>query len=91
MLGKPSLTVVKSGTKDLKLIWKRVTNAQKYVIYRYDKNKWVKIKTVGSGTLSYIDKNKKKGTTYRYRIRAYSSKAAPNKYSAYSTTKSIKR
>lgn len=91
MLGKPSLTVVKSGTKDLKLIWKRVTNAQKYVIYRYDKNKWVKIKTVGSGTLSYIDKNKKKGTTYKYRIRAYSSKAAPNKYSAYSTTKSIKR
>lgn len=91
VLSKPSLTVKKSGTKDVKLTWKKVADAQKYVIYRYDKKKWVKIKTVSSKTLSYTDKNKKKGTTYKYRIRAYSKKATPDKYSAYSTTKSVKR
>ena len=91
VLSKPSLTVKKSGSKDLKLTWKKVTDAQKYVIYRYDKNKWVKVKTVSANTLSYTDKNKKKGTTYKYRIRAYSTKAAPDKYSAYSATKSVKR
>ena len=91
VLSKPSLTVKKSGSKDLKLTWKKVTDAQKYVIYRYDKKKWVKVKTVSANTLSYTDKNKKKGTTYKYRIRAYSTKAAPDKYSAYSATKSVKR
>ena len=91
VLSKPTLTVTKSGTKNLKLVWKKVADAQKYEIYRYDKNKWVKIKTVSSKTLNYIDKNKKKGTTYKYRIRAYSSKAAPDKYSAYSAVKSVKR
>ena len=91
VLSKPTLTVTKSGIKDLKLVWKKVADAQKYEIYRYDKNKWVKIKTVSSKTLNYIDKNKKKGTTYKYRIRAYSSKAAPDKYSAYSAVKSVKR
>ena len=91
VLSKPSLTVKKSGSKDLKLTWKKVTDAQKYVIYRYDRKKWVKVKTVSANTLSYTDKNKKKGTTYKYRIRAYSTKAAPDKYSAYSATKSVKR
>ena len=91
VLSKPSLTVKKSGSKALKLTWKKVANAQKYVIYRYDKKKWVKVKTVSANTLSYTDKNKKKGTTYKYRIRAYSTKAAPDKYSAYSATKSVKR
>ena len=91
VLSKPSLTVKKSGSKALKLIWKKVANAQKYEIYRYDKKKWVKVKTVSANTLSYTDKNKKKGTTYKYRIRAYSTKAAPDKYSAYSATKSVKR
>ena len=70
---------------------KAISDAQKYVIYRYDKKKWVKVKTVSANTLSYTDKNKKKGTTYKYRIRAYSTKAAPDKYSAYSATKSVKR
>ena len=91
VLSKPSLTVKKSGSKALKLTWKKVANAQKYEIYRYDKKKWVKVKTVSANTLSYTDKNKKKGTTYKYRIRAYSTKAAPDKYSAYSATKSVKR
>ena len=47
-----------------------------------------------SGRIVSMDKkskNKKKGTTYKYRIRAYSTKAAPDKYSAYSATKSVKR
>ena len=89
--GKKWKKVKTTGSKALKLTWKKVANAQKYEIYRYDKKKWVKVKTVSANTLSYTDKNKKKGTTYKYRIRAYSTKAAPDKYSAYSATKSVKR
>ena len=47
--------------------------------------------TNGLSLWSLAFKNKKKGTTYKYRIRAYSTKAAPDKYSAYSATKSVKR
>lgn len=89
-LQTPTLqTVNKSGTTDVKLTWKKSSSAAGYEVYRATGNSWKKIATVKS--TSYINKKLKKGSTYKYRIRAYKVVNGKKLYSGYSAVKSIKK
>lgn len=56
------------ASSNIKLEWKKVKNADGYIIYKDNK----KIKTInGNATVKYIDKNVSKGKKYKYRIVAY--------------------
>lgn len=80
---KPVLTSAKSVSNGIRLKWSKKLGASGYYIYRKTGNgKWKKIKTVtNSKTVKYIDKKAKKGSTYKYRIRAYSSTKKLSDYS----------
>lgn len=55
----------------VKLTWNKVTNADGYIVYRYD-TKAKKYKRIAKGkNLTYTDKNLSSGTSYKYAIRAY--------------------
>ena len=89
-LGKPALkTVSKSGSAAIKVSWNKVNGATGYEVYRYTGSKWTKIATTKA--TSYTDKKVKKGTTYKYKIRAYTKANKKTVYSAYSAEKSVKR
>lgn len=63
----------KSDTS-LKLKWKKVDEADGYIIYRYNKKekKYVRIKNIKSpDTTKWVNKNLKTNKTYKYKISAY--------------------
>lgn len=82
-LSRPSLVSVKSAKKGITFKWKEVTGASGYFVYRKTgSGDWEEIaKVSGKSTVSYVDKTAKKGKTYYYSVRAYSSsyKSAYNK------------
>ena len=81
---------VKSGTKGIKVSWKKSGGATGYVVYRYAAGKWSKIGTTKK--LSYVDSSVKKGSTCKYRVKAYTTVNKKTIYSPYSkTSKAIKR
>ncbi len=62
-------TAVSSGVK---ISFKKVEGAKKYVIYRKDgKGEYKKLKTLKNSSRSYTDKKIKKGTIYTYYVKAY--------------------
>lgn len=74
----------------VRLTWKGVTGANGYAVFRKtggEKN-WSKIKTVGSSSKSWTDKNAPKGKTSRYRLKTV---AASKTMSAYSSVAFAKR
>ncbi len=61
-------------TSAIRINWNKVTNADGYRIYRYNSyvKKWVKIKTIQSGsTTTYRDSGLMAGTTYKYCVKAF--------------------
>ena len=59
-------------TSAVKLTWNRSAGASGYKIYRRTaKGRYVCIKTVKSGTTSYVDKTVKSGNRYYYCVKAY--------------------
>ena len=59
-------------TSAVKLTWNRSAGALGYKIYRRTaKGRYVCIKTVKSGTTSYVDKTVKSGNRYYYCVKAY--------------------
>ncbi|MCD8094609.1 MAG: fibronectin type III domain-containing protein [Ruminococcus sp.] len=93
---KPAKVTISSASKSttaIRLNWKKVTGATGYKIQRYNSStgKWVTIKTISSGsTLTYKNSGLKKGTTYKYRIRAYRKVNGKTLFGAYSAVKSVK-
>ena len=70
-------------TSAVKLTWNRSTGASGYKIYRRTaKGRYVCIKTVKSGTTSYVDKTVKSGNRYYYCVKAYNG----NVFSGYTET-----
>lgn len=56
----------------IKLTWNKASGASGYKIYRRTaKGRYVCIKTVKSGTISYVDKTVKSGNRYYYCVKAY--------------------
>ena len=71
----PAVTNFKSAPAltSVKLTWTKVSNADGYIIYKYDDNKktWVRInKTTTNGT-SYTVSKLTSGTKYKFAIKAY--------------------
>lgn len=66
---------IKTTKNSIRLKWKSVKNADGYIIYGNKcgkKNKYKKIKTiVGGNKTQYTQKKLKKGTYYKYIVRAY--------------------
>ncbi len=79
----PTLSSAKSYKSGIQVVWKPVSGASGYYVYRkYGKKGWTKIATIKSGkTVKYVDKSAKKGTTYTYTVKAYSGTST----SAYNT------
>lgn len=72
-VGTPKIKAFSSTASSVKIAWGKVTGAQKYNVYRYGSNskKWVKLGTVGAGTLSYTDrKSLSPCTVYAYKVKA---------------------
>ena len=79
---------VKAAAKKVSVSWKKTAGADGYVVYRKVGNgSYKELKTIKSAkTLAFADKSVKKGTTYTYRVKAYSGKT----YSAVATSKAVK-
>lgn len=72
-------------TTSISLKWKKVTGASSYQVYRYIDGKWKKIGTTSK--TSYTDsKSLKKGTEYKYKVRAVQKVSKKTtRYGAYSS------
>ena len=86
---------LKAATKSsaVTLTWSKVARADGYRIYRYNSKtkKYEKIATVkGNKTFSYKNTKLKKGSTMKYKVRAYKTYNGTNYYGAYSEVVSIK-
>ncbi len=80
------LKTEKTSTSYIKLSWKKVSSADKYIVEIYKGGQWVKYKTVTTNAVTV--KSLSTGTVYKFRVRAYDSDL--NVYSAYSSTHSAK-
>ena len=93
---KPAQTKnLKAATKSsaVTLTWSKVARAGGYQIYRYNSKtkKYEKIATVkGNKTFSYKNTKLKKGSTMKYKVRAYKTYNGTNYYGAYSDIVTIK-
>lgn len=93
---KPAQTKnLKAATKSsaVTLTWSKVASVGGYRIYRYNSKtkKYEKIATVkGNKTFSYKNTKLKKGSTMKYKVRAYKTYNGTNYYGAYSEVVSIK-
>ena len=87
VLGKPAIkSAAKSGASAVKVSWAKVPGAAGYEVYRSNGKTWTKVGTTKSA--SFTDKKVKKGTTYSYKVRAYTAKKT---YGGYSKTVKVKR
>jgi fibronectin type 3 domain-containing protein len=67
-----SLTVVARSTTTITLKWSKVANADGYMVYRYSKGKYVRIKTIANKTtVKFVSSKLTAGTTYKYKVTAY--------------------
>lgn len=77
------------GKKQVRVSWKKVKGAKRYVIYRSEKKDsgYVRVKVVKKGkTVSFTDKRVKKGKKYYYRVAVNTKKG----YSVPKTSKAVK-
>ncbi len=71
-LSKPVLSGAVNSGAGITVTWGKVNGAANYYVYRKtDGGSWKRIATVGSGTVSYLDKNVQSGIAYTYTVRAY--------------------
>ena len=80
-------------SSSITLKWKKQSNVTGYQIYRYNAStgKYEKIKTMkGASTVTYTNKGRKKGTTYKYKVRAYKTSGTKNTYGSFSAVTKIK-
>jgi fibronectin type 3 domain-containing protein len=89
---QPTVTLT-NQSKGVKVTWTRTVGASGYYIYRKTANgKFVKIKTITSGsTVTFTDTTAKAGTTYYYTVKAYGKSGSKTYTSSYVANKTIKR
>ena len=66
----PSITGFASTVDGVKITWKAVSGAQKYRVYYYGSNGWVRMGDTAS--TSFLDEDVNVGKTYRYTVRCIS-------------------
>lgn len=93
VIAKPSLTTTRNTATSVKVVWKAVSGADGYAVYRSKSlnGTYKKIKTINDGqTTQFINKKLAKKTTYYYKVRAYDTIDNKLVYSLYSSKKSVK-
>ncbi len=62
-----------STTNAVRINWNKVSGASGYRVYKYNTStkKWDKVKDVSADTLTYKFTGLKAGTTYKYKVKAY--------------------
>lgn len=88
---KPALTAVNVSKRAVKLTWKKISGAKGVYVYRATK-KSGKYKRIARFTSrqQYTNKNRLKGKTYYYKIRAYKVVKGKKVYGPYSAVKAVK-
>lgn len=91
----PAKTSVKAKNlkgKKAQVSWKKVDGASGYTVYRAaGKGSYKAVKTVKSGkTVKFTNKSLKKGTTYKYKVKAYRTVKGKKIYGSYSSAASVK-
>lgn len=81
------VTYKKSGKAVLS--WKKLKAVTGYQVFRFQKGKWVKVRTLKNKTRLTIKRNTKK--TYQYKIRAYKKVGKQVAYGAYSKKVKIRK
>jgi GH25 family lysozyme M1 (1,4-beta-N-acetylmuramidase)/fibronectin type 3 domain-containing protein len=82
-----------AASKAVTLKWSKVTGATGYEIYRYNSTtkKYEKVKTIkGVSTITWKNTKLTKGTTYKYKVRAYRSYEGTTYYGKFSAATKIK-
>ncbi|MGN1442382.1 MAG: fibronectin type III domain-containing protein, partial [Acutalibacteraceae bacterium] len=88
--GTPTLKVT-AGNKKATLSWTKQTGASGYEIYYKSGNTYKKLAAVqGGSTLKYTRTGLKTGSTYTFKVRAYSVVAGKTIYGSFSSAKSVK-
>ena len=90
---KPAISVKSTKKKTAKISWKKVSDADGYVVYRSTKKKggYKKVATVKkSSTVSYTNKKLSSKKTYYYKVRSYKKINGVTIYSSYSSPKKVK-
>lgn len=82
-LSTPKISSAVSTKSGIQLSWKSITGANGYQVYRKTASGWKKIGTTSKNT--YIDKSTKKGSSYRYTVRAYRTVSGKKVLSSYDT------
>jgi len=88
-----NVKLTNSSANSLKVSWTKVAGASGYEIYRATSKSgtYKKIETITSGTtISYTNKSLTNGKTYYYKVCAYKTVDASNKYSDYCSIQSKK-
>ncbi len=80
------IRTAKTSSTYIKLSWKKVSSADKYMVEVYKGGEWVKYKTTTSTSVTV--KSLSSATTYKFRVRAYDSDLKV--YSDYSSAHSAK-
>lgn len=84
----PRMNLESTKKKQVKISWKKVAGAKKYVVYRADKEKGKYKKVAVTTKISYKDRKRiKSGKTYYYKVCAYHSKTSDG---SISKVKSVK-
>lgn len=60
-------------TRSIQLTWNKVSNAQGYIVYKYDnaQKKYIRVVKTNSNNNKYTVENLKIGTTYKFAVKAY--------------------
>ncbi len=89
---KPSLKVSQTGSKKVKITWKKTSRCDGVEIYMKaeNKRKYTKIASKSKSASSLKKSGLKKGTTYRFKIKRYKRAGSKKIYSSYSSVKKIK-
>ncbi|MCC8167783.1 MAG: leucine-rich repeat protein [Clostridiales bacterium] len=90
-LSAPVLSSVSNASSGVKITWTGSFNAGGYIVYRKSgSGDYKKLKTITSNkTVSYVDKKASSGTSYTYKVVAYTKSGSTTKKSSYSNTKTI--
>ena len=91
-LGKPVLKVRALRGRKNKLTWKKVLNADGYIVYLKSpgRKKYVKAVTKNATVKSVTHKGLSRGTVYRYKIRAFKTVNGKTYYGPFSKVKKAK-
>ena len=85
-----NITVTKSSSTSLKIVWSKVSGTSGYQLYRATKSSGTYTLIKSTTSYQFTNSNLKKGSTYYYKVRAYKLVGTKKVYSGWSVIRSAK-